>query len=138
MWNFLAIAIMLNGMQNSMVLYRRTYDVVATKIAYGSGNGGIVTFGSAAGKKDGAGFHPKDLCHAFPCVFNGEPCLSSVRINGGRIAKMIGHVRKHGFQHFFVQRRCGGIVEIDPLILFFQEAVLRLAMLNRLLHVTIV
>ena len=57
----------------------------------------------------------QQLCHFFPCLFNGRPYLSAVAMYRRRIAVKVPHEGQHGLDHAIVHGGGGGIVEVHVL-----------------------
>src|SRR5699024_5589283 len=76
-------------------------------------NGGIVTFGSAAGKDNLSRFGPDDFCNCFSCFFDSHRGLVAELMSGGSISTIFGKIRRHGFQHPLVERSGGGMIEVN-------------------------
>jgi hypothetical protein len=79
-----------DGMTGSMVLDRRTDNMPAAQVAHCGRNGGITAFRAARGKKDFRGMGTQDFRHRFTGILDRQPALSSIRINGGRVAEFLG------------------------------------------------
>src|SRR5690606_5192413 len=86
-----------------VMLYGRADDMTAAEVAYRGVDGRVAAFGAAGSKEYLSGMGVQDLCHAFAGGFNTEPGFPSVRINGGWIAELIGHIGQHGIQYCLVE-----------------------------------
>ena len=103
------------GVEHSVVLHGRGYDVVArvAQCVGGALQCGVVRLGPAAREDDLADASAENPRHRLASVVYGFPRLLGQGVDARRIAVALAEVRQHLLKHLGPHRRGGGVVHVD-------------------------
>ena len=78
-------------------------------------DGQVVRFRSARGEYDLTGIHTQYAGRLFSAGLDGPAGILTKSMQAGGIAEHVGKKGGHCFSDFFSNRRCGAVIQVDPI-----------------------
>jgi hypothetical protein len=83
------------------------------RLEVGTGDGGVVRFGTAGGERDLAWMSANQVRDRFSCLFDRDACRSPERIDARGIAEFFPEIGQHRLKYFRAQLCGRAVIEID-------------------------